>query len=554
MPRTVTSCAACFAWGLTFAQGVCIACYQFANPRDGNLVDTCRACERRQRLRKGYCRLCWCQARDDRRRWASVARSAVVLAPYLTGIRWQQLFLAISDRRQALPRAAPRRYGAKGRPAKQPPPPAGRPPSAWTEEPLLPSGPRDYRRVTVDLRAGPPPDNPWLAWALHLAHTTAEARGWQPVARSAMQRVLVKLLAEHREPDRIRVSDIAALTARRHYINLDYVIEILTTMDVVDDDRPANLEGWMTAKLADLPDAWRRDLHRWGRVLFDGSPRSRPRHESTVRVYLRVAADAAAFWLQRDHLREVTRDDVIAYLTTLQGRGRETATTALRGLFRWAKTHKLLFRNPTHGIRGVKVPDLIWPLLKPDDITASVTAATTIQARLCVVLAAVHAARPGQIRALHLDDVDLTARRITIAGNSRPLDDLTAQVLLDWLTHRQQRWPNTANPHLLVSHVSALGHTPVHATLDPEPARPARHPRTTAHRPPARRSRRHRRRSAAPGGRLRIQRRRRHPLGRQRTRTYRRTSGGSPPRAIAVSSARGRNEFPAVVGLRFAGD
>lgn len=463
VPRTVTSCAACFAWGLTFAQGVCIACYQFANPRDGNLDGDCEACGRRQRVRKGYCRLCWCQARDDRRRLAVDARSAVVLAPYLTGIGWQQLFLSISDRRQAPPRKAPRRYGARGRPLKQPPPSSGRPRSTWTQEPLLAPGPRDYRRVTVDLRAGPPADNPWLAWALHLARITAEARGWEPVAQRAMQRVLVKLLAEHREPDRIRVSDITALTSR-HFINLDYVVEILTTMDVADDDRPARLEAWMTTKLTGLPSAWHRDLLSWARALRDGSPRSRPRHESTVRASLSIAADAAAFWHQRGHLREVTRDDVIAYLTTLHGRRRETATPVLRGLFRWAKTQKLIFRNPTHGIRGVKVPDPIWPLLKPDDITASVAAATTVQARLCVVLAAVHAARPGQIRAMHLDDVDLAGRRITIAGNSRPLDDLTAQMLLDWLTHRRERWPNTANPHLLISYPSALGHAPVSHT------------------------------------------------------------------------------------------
>jgi hypothetical protein len=455
VPRTVTSCANCFAWGLTYAQGICLPCYNFAAPHKGYRAGDCKACGRKQRLKTGYCRLCWCQARDDRARLAADPRSAVVLAPYLADIRWHQLFLSISDRRQAPPRKAPRRYGVKGRPLKQPLPVVGRPSSLWLQEPLLVPGPRQYRRGVLDLRGGPPPDNPWLAWALHLAHTTAEARGWEPVVRRAMQRVLVMLLAEHQEPDRIRVSDFAEAAARQ-YINLDYVIEILTTMDVVDDDRPASLEGWMTAKLAGLPDPWRRDLLGWGRTLRDGSPRSRSRLEGTVRAYLSVAADAATTWPQHDHLREVTRDDVIAYLTALHGRRRETATTALRGLFRWAKTHKLIFRNPTHGIRGVKVPVPIWPLLQPDDLNASVAAATTVQARLCVVLAAVHAARPGQIRALHLDDVDLAGRRITIAGNGRPLDDLTAQVLLDWLAYRRERWPNTANPYLLVSYASAL--------------------------------------------------------------------------------------------------
>jgi hypothetical protein len=81
-----------------------------------------------------------------------------------------------------------------------------------------------------------------------------------------------------------------------------------------------------------------------------------------------------------------------------------------------------------------------------------------------VILAAVHAALPGQIRALHLDDLDLAKRRIIIAGNSRPLDDLTTHALLDWLAYRRERWPGTTNPYLLVSTTSALGHASVSHT------------------------------------------------------------------------------------------
>lgn len=65
---------------------------------------------------------------------------------------------------------------------------------------------------------------------------------------------------------------------------------------------------------------------------------------------------------------------------------------------------------------------------------------------------------------MHLDDVDLPGRRITIAGHDRPLDELTHHALLDWLDYRHRRWPNTANPHLLVSTESALRHAPVSHT------------------------------------------------------------------------------------------
>ncbi|MFD7017570.1 hypothetical protein [Streptomyces sp. NPDC059928] len=45
--------------------------------------------------------------------------------------------------------------------------------------------------------------------------------------------------------------------------------------------------------------------------------------------------------------------------------------------------------------------------------------------------------------------------RLTIAGRVRPLDDLTLKLLLDWLEHRRNRWPNTANLHLLINNQTA---------------------------------------------------------------------------------------------------
>ena len=72
-----------------------------------------------------------------------------------------------------------------------------------------------------------------------------------------------------------------------------------------------------------------------------------------------------------------------------------------------------------------------------------------------------HAARPGAIRALQLDDVDLASRRLRLGGADRPMGKLTGKVLREWLECRQRRWPHTANPHLLLSTQSALHHGPV---------------------------------------------------------------------------------------------
>ncbi|MGP4001179.1 hypothetical protein [Streptomyces sp. 8N706] len=57
---------------------------------------------------------------------------------------------------------------------------------------------------------------------------------------------------------------------------------------------------------------------------------------------------------------------------------------------------------------------------------------------------------------MQLNDVDVGNRRITIGGHVRPLDDLTHRAVLDWLDHRRNRWPNTANLHLLITQKTAV--------------------------------------------------------------------------------------------------
>ncbi len=103
---------------------------------------------------------------------------------------------------------------------------------------------------------------------------------------------------------------------------------------------------------------------------------------------------------------------------------------------------------------GQRALILIQPL-QPGEIDQATSAAVTPAARLAVALAAVHAARPKTIRELHLGDVDLGNRRLVITGRARPLDDLTATLLLAWLQHRGHRWPGTANPHLIINQQTA---------------------------------------------------------------------------------------------------
>ena len=121
----------------------------------------------------------------------------------------------------------------------------------------------------------------------------------------------------------------------------------------------------------------------------------------------------------------------------------------------------MIFRNPATRIRPGKREQAIWQPLTGQQLAEAVAAAATPPARLCLVLAAVHAARPGAIRALQLDDADLASRRLRLAGTDRPMGELTCKVVREWLEYRQHRWPHTANPPLLISKESALRHGPV---------------------------------------------------------------------------------------------
>jgi integrase len=162
-------------------------------------------------------------------------------------------------------------------------------------------------------------------------------------------------------------------------------------------------------------------------------------------------------WSSRyDHLREVTREDIFAARDAVTGKQRESRIVALRSLFRHAKKNGQIFRNPTIRIRVPRQTGGVLQALVQADIDEAIATATTPDLRLIVALAAVHAARPKMIRTMQLDDVDLGNRRITVGSHVRPLDDLTHRAVLDWLDHRRNRWPNTANPHLLITQKTAV--------------------------------------------------------------------------------------------------
>lgn len=381
------------------------------------------------------------------------------MASDLAGVNHHQLFIAGLPVRRVDPRVAARPPQIR----RAPPRPAARPEIAGIQMTLFSTV--SLRRVftpnTFDMRGHLCPDNPWLAWALHIAHTTAEARGWRRAVQDAMRRTLVHLLANHLEGDVLTTSDVQVV-ARHYSVRAEHVIEVLNAMDVFLADAPSTFSSWLNTKLEGLSPGIRSATHRWVLTLCNGDSRTRPLRVETAQSYLRSALPALRNWSTcYDHLREVTDLDFQDHLRQLHGHSRKDAFAALRSLFKWARRVDLVFRNPTAGTKIGSPWERVWQPLSDEELAQAVAAASTPRAKLCIALAAIHAARPGHIRALRLDDVDLPNRRLRINGHDRPLDPTTDALLREWLTIRARIWPDTANPHVLINHVTAIRHEPV---------------------------------------------------------------------------------------------
>jgi hypothetical protein len=269
------------------------------------------------------------------------------------------------------------------------------------------------------------------------------------------------VLSGHVEGDVVFYS--ALLSAPRPLkLSRERTAEVLNQMGILVDDRRSSFEDWLEGKLDGITPGIAGEAEIWLRRLRDGGPRARPRNIATVWQYANAVRSILPQWSTTyDHLREVGREDVLTALKPLHGAHRQHTVIALRSLFGFSKNNGVVFRNPTSRIRvGDRHSKLIQPL-HPHQIQATIAAAARPADRLIIALAAIYAARAGAIRELTLEDIDLGNRRLIIAGRVRPLDELTRQVLLGWLDYRRARWPNSANPHLLINQNTAMELGPV---------------------------------------------------------------------------------------------
>jgi len=435
--RPAVSCPDCLSFGSCYgSRSYCRACYDFTRRYDPG---ECAGCARVIAVKKGHCRLCWLQA------GLAATGRRITPADFARAGRDQQLsFAGMSRLGHTGPRpAAP----APGR--RRPPAPA-----AGTQLQLpIPGESRHFDKAH------------WVASAItgqalqqtrHIAAELAGTRGWNPRIVTETGRALAVVLAGHVPGEMIAWSALSPALHSRD-LSVTRTAEILGLAGLLHDDRVPSFISLMRQRLAVLPAPMAVDAGHWLRTRSEGGPRSRPRNEHTVRQNLNRVHPLLLEWAQcYVHLREVTAADIIAAAEPLSGSLRRQTVLALRSLFGHCRKTGRIFRDPTRGVRAGQRPlNLIQPL-QPAEIDAATAAAVTPAARLALALAAVHAARPKAIRELHLDDIDLGNRQLAITGRTRPLDDLTRHLLLAWLEHRRDRWPGTANPHLIINQQTAM--------------------------------------------------------------------------------------------------
>jgi integrase len=302
-------------------------------------------------------------------------------------------------------------------------------------------------------------DNPTLRAAAACAQQLGKAHGWSPSTITCTMDGLSVVLDGRPAGEPVRLTEVHTRTSR-HTSKLR-VAEVLADLELLDDDTTPTIRSWIDHRISELPNGFASDVRAWLLVLLDGDARTRPRSHSSIYVYFGQVRPFVNQWaVNRSHLREITVADVTAVLDPLRGWPRRNAIAALRSLFRLAKKRGLIFVNPTARLKAENLGRNLLPMTD-SEIRAVEQIAVNPAQQLIVALLTVHAARPDAIRNLTLDEIDLPNRRITLAGHTQRLGELTYRTLRAWLEHRRATWPHTPNRHALISEKTALGVEPI---------------------------------------------------------------------------------------------
>jgi hypothetical protein len=471
-PQRPDSCKGCLAWGVYPRYNwTCWPCRWW---RTHYPEGTCDYCGRLARIgNSGACRLCVEQAQI-------VQEPGLALDYAAANRNSQQLFLAnMLFKRRATPRLAPeptlrpgpraRKPNARVRTVDEPwrsryknqlPYPEG---TAFDDEPMV-------QLTLFDLAPDPEvlrqrsfqEDSELTRYCAVVVDEHAERYGWSVRQRNDVMRSLRLLQTLRDEPTaKIRATDVMQLP--RYDGNISSTIDVLADAGLLIEDRPSRAEVYFAARASTLPPQMREHLELWLNVMLEGSrqaPRQVPRDPQTARVQIMGLVTAGNAWVDAGYtsFAQVTRSDIEDALAPLNPGRRHAAELGLRSLFKTLKGRKLIFANPMRGMKVMQPASTIPLALDPAVIRAELNHADPVVA-LAVSLVAFHAVSGKDLRALKLTDI--VDGRLTIGERVIPLAAPVRTRLAAWLDHRNRRWPNSANPHLLINRRTAPRLTPV---------------------------------------------------------------------------------------------
>ncbi|MEV4734935.1 hypothetical protein [Saccharopolyspora sp. NPDC049426] len=293
-------------------------------------------------------------------------------------------------------------------------------------------------------------------------HEHAARHGWSTRLINVVGQSLDVLQAfQATSGAKIVASEAASLLTQRG-LTVDSTLEVLAAANLLDDDRIPGTRNHFLVKTERLPATMRTQLDTWYTVMAEGSttpPRRKPRNHKTIRAQLNGMLPILQKWADAGHdsLAEIDKDDVVTALPE-SGPARQVAHQGLRSLFRILKARKVVFINPTTGVpagpQGQTLPLPVDTAVICDALNAPHPARA-----LAVALVAFHGLTARQISTIRLTDVG--DGRLRLDGRSIPLAGPVQARLTAYLDFREQRWPTTTNPYLIVNRRSAPRVDPV---------------------------------------------------------------------------------------------
>jgi hypothetical protein len=457
-PQLPDSCRDCLAWGATRTlKWLCAACVSWRHLHPG--TGECISCRRDLAVNEHKaCRLCWFQTFFYQ---AQVGLPRDVVTANRGG---QQLWLANMANPRNGYRPHPRRDYSNPRDQIHPP---GHEPWAKQHDPesaVRPAHDPDqldlfaYDRVEATARRfgfGEPPSTRFAGMLDQHVLDHAGRHGWSDQQTRTTRITLRVLQARHRvTAGPIKASDVLELTGLD--LNVRLALAVLADNNLLLDDRVPPLHAWFAQQIAGLPEPMADELRTWFDVLLNGSttpPRSRPRHEVTIKTRTMWAMPTLRGWAEAGHqsLREITREDIVAVLPA-EGTPRVTLGNALRSTFTTLKRHHVLFVNPMARMRignlerRVPIPIDTARIREAFESADPTTAAIT-------TLIGIHGLRPSETCALLLTDV--RDHRIVLSDRTILLAPATKVRLDAYLARRRKQWPGSINPHFLIHSRSA---------------------------------------------------------------------------------------------------